>query len=153
MGQALTPDPSRNNIMTTPRNRYTAIGLCGRQSDEGNELDSFIKTYEINLKPVPTIEIQDTGIVAPTGYLQVISAFIVVENSEDGLSPTVSIGLASSDELFNSSDVSNPGVIEIESYSPIAGGGNFKYKLSGADFSTLKARVVITVVGYDLDED
>lgn len=126
--------------------RFDALGLCGRKSDDENVLDSYIKTYEIKLNP-ETTALQFTDIPSPTAYLQAISAFVISSDTGNG---ALTIGFGDGDGTLHCPSI-NAGVTAIPLLA-IESGGYFEYSFdqvtSGVDMVA-----VITVVGYDLDEN
>ena len=135
----------------TQKTRYKAVGFAGRESGTKNQKDSFVKTYEFDINAVLSGAEQDTGVAAPSGFIQSISAVIVVETAEvTGGTKTVDVGIVGQPAVFlNNSSVASTGPVGTPITAAIAGGANFSFTLGSADFVQLEARCVITVVGSE----
>lgn len=136
----------------TARTRQNAIGFSGRKEDTNNERDSFIKTFEFNIDAIASGSEQDTGIAAPAGAIQVISAYIEVETAEaTAAAKTVDVGIVGQGAVFlNDASVAATGPVGTPVTAVISGGANFSFTLAGADFVELVSRCVITVVATDV---
>ncbi len=136
----------------TARTRYSAIGLSGRKEDTNNEQETFIKTYEFDIDFVASGAEQDTGIAAPAGNIQAISAYIDVDVAEaTGTTKTVDVGIVGQPAVFlNDASVAATGPVGTVVGAAIAGGANFSFTLGSADFAELNSRCVITVVATDV---
>ena len=135
----------------TARTRYLALGLTGKQSSTDNEQDSFIKTFEFNINAIASGAEQDTGIAAPSGIIQVISAYIDVGTAEvTGTTKTVDVGIVGQPAVFlNDADVSATGPSGTPVTAAISGGANFSFTLASANFAELVSRCVVTVLATD----
>ncbi len=136
----------------TSRTRFNALGLSGRKETENNSQDSFIKTYEFDINAIASGAEQDTGIAAPAGNIQLISAYIDVTTAEaTAAAKTVDVGIIGQGAVFlNDADVSATGPVGTPVTAAIAGGANFSFTLAGADFAELASKCVITVLATDV---
>ena len=94
---------------------------------------------------------QDTGVSAPAGIIQVISAYIVVDTAEvTGTTKTVDVGIVGQPAVFlNDEFVSATGPVGAPITTVISGGANFSFTLASANFAELVSRCVITVMATD----
>jgi len=136
----------------TQRTRYSALGLQGRQATSENSLDTFIKVYEFPIDAVASGAEQDTGVAAPAGWFQVISAVIQVDTAEaTGTTKTVDVGTTSGSgaDILNDASVAATGPVGTPVTAAVAGGGNFSFTLGSADFAELDATCVVYVLAKD----
>ena len=135
----------------TARTRYSALGLSGSKDTENNSKDTFVKTFEFDINAIASGSEQDTGVAAPAGTIQVISAYIEVETAEvTGTTKTVDVGIVGQPAVFlNDADVSATGPSGTPVNAAISGGANFSFTLASADFAELVSRCVITVIATD----
>lgn len=135
----------------TAKTRYSALGLAGSKDSVNNSQDTFIKTFEFDVNAVASAAEQDTGIAAPAGTIQVISAYLEVDTAEaTAAAKTVSVGIVGQAAAFlGASDVSATGPVGTPVTAAIAGGANFSFTLAGADFVELVSRCVVTVLATD----
>ena len=134
--------------MSSP-SRFTKIGVQGRTGTSENTQDTFIQTFEFPVVAVASAAEQDTGVVAPTDFLQVISAVLKVTTAEaTAAAKTVDVGTTSGSGADILDDVSSAatGPVGTPITAAIAGGGNFSYTLAGADFVELDAVCVVTAL-------
>jgi YbbR domain-containing protein len=105
--------------------RFNKIGLQGRTGTERNTVDSYQQTVEFDIDAIASATEQDTGIPAPTGTIQVTSAWIEVETAEATAAvKTVDVGTT-------------------------AGSGNWSFTLADAGFADLASKCIITYVATD----
>lgn len=133
----------------TARTRYKALGLQGRQ--DGHQ-DTFLKTYQFPVVAVASAAEQDTGVAAPAGTIQVVSAYLRVTTAEaTAAAKTVEVGTTSGSgaDILNDASVAATGPVGTPITAAFAGGGNFSYTLAGADFAELDAVCVVTVLAAD----
>ena len=108
----------------TARTRFSALGLAGSKDTTKNSQDSFIKTYEFDINAIASASEQDTGVAAPAGNIQVISAFIVVATAEaSAAAKTVDVGIVGQPAVFlNDASVAATGPVGTPIAAAIAGG-------------------------------
>lgn len=131
--------------------RFNAIGLAGSVGTDNNSQDTFIRTYEFPINAVASAAEQDTGIAAPTGSIQCLSAYIEVETEElTAAAKTVDVGIVGQGAVFlNDASVAATGPVGTPIMAAIAGGANFSFTLAGADFAELASKAVITVLATE----
>ncbi len=132
--------------------RFTKVGLSGRTGVSTNTQDTYIRTYEIPVTAVASAAEQDTGIAAPTGFIQVISALLVVTTAEATAAvKTLDLGTTSGsgDDALDGVSVAALGPVGTPSTDAFVGGGNWSYTLADDDFEELEAVAVVTVLASD----
>lgn len=131
--------------------RFKKVGLSGRKDTEKNTQDTFIKTFEFDINFIASGAEQDTGIPAPAGIIQCISAYVDVTTAEaTGVTKTVDVGIVGQPAVFlNDADVSAIAPVGTPVTAAISGGANFSFTLGSADYAELASRCVITVLATD----
>lgn len=131
--------------------RFSAIGLAGANGTSVNKQDTFIKTFEFDIDAIASGSEQDTGVAAPAGIIQCISAYIDVATAEvTGTTKLVDVGIVGQPAVFlNDADVSATGPVGTPVTAAIAGGANFSFTLSAGNFAELVSRCVVTVLATD----
>lgn len=135
----------------TAKTRFSALGVAGGKDRPTNTKDTFIKTFEFDINAVASAAEQDTGIAAPAGTIQVISAYIEVEVAEfTAAATTIDVGIVGQAAvILNDADVAATGPVGTPVTAAYAGGANFSFTLAGADFVELVSRCVVTVLATD----
>lgn len=136
-----------------PGMRIASIGLSNRVGTDKNLNDAYIKTFEFPVVAVASAAEQDTGVEGPTESMQVIAAYLTVEDPEvTALTKTVDVGFgATSAGVLSATDVSAAGAVG----SPVTAAINstasntFKYTLALATFAELKATCTVVALCVD----
>lgn len=132
--------------------RFTKVGTSGRTGTSSNTLDSYTQTFEFPVVAVASAAEQDTGVAAPTGIIQVMSAFLKVTAAEATAAvKTVDVGTTAGTgaDALNDASVAATGPVGTPVTTAFVGGGNWSYTLAGADFAELDAVCVVTVKATD----
>lgn len=132
--------------------RFNKVGFQGRTGTARNSQDASIRTYEFPVTAVASAAEQDTGIAAPVGDVQVVSAYLKVVTAEaTAVTKTVDVGTTTGTgaNILNDESVAATGPVGTPITAAFAGGGNFSYTLAGADFAELDAIAVVTVMATD----
>jgi len=136
----------------TARTRYSAIGLAGKKESDNNSKDSFVKTFEFDINAIASGSEQDTGVAAPAGSIQLLSAYIEVATAEvTGTTKTVDVGIVGQPAVFlNDASVAATGPSGTPVQAAISGGANFSFTLASANFAELVSKCVVTVIATDV---
>jgi hypothetical protein len=137
--------------MASP-SRFDKVGLLGRTGVAANETDAYMEAVEFDVTAVASAAEQDTGIAAPTGTIQVTSAYLIVKTAEAAAAvKTLDVGTTagSGADALNDVSVAATGPVGTPVQAAFVGGGNWSYALAGADFTGVDARCIIHYVATD----
>ena len=136
--------------MSTP-SRFTKVGLQGRTGVSTNTQDTYLQTFEFPVVAVASGALQDTGIAAPSGNVQVVSAYLNVTTAEATAAvKTLTVGVVGSGAtVLGATSVASTGPVGTPVTAAFAGNANWSYTLVGADFAELDAVCVVTVLATD----
>lgn len=136
--------------MSTP-SRFTKVGLQGRTGVSTNTKDAYLQTFEFPVVAVASAALQDTGIAAPSGDVQVVSAYLKVNTAEaTSLTKTLTVGIVGAGaNILAATSVAATGPVGTPVTAAFAGGANFSYTLATATFAELDAVCVVTVLATD----
>jgi hypothetical protein len=137
--------------MASP-SRLKKLGLQDGLHPTKNTQDSYLQTFEFPVVAVATAAEQDSGVVAPTKSVQVVSAYLYVNTAEATAAvKTLTIGTTSGSgaDALGATSVAATGPVGTPVAAAFVGGGNWSYTLVDTDFIELDAVCVVTVLATD----
>jgi hypothetical protein len=142
------------------QSRLTSLGLEGgkdRKDSKSNSIntkDTYIKTFEFQIKLVAATTAQNTGIFAGSRVVQVISAYLDITAAEvTGTTKTINVGIgAAGNNVLNGTSVAATGAVGtplLPAITTTSSNNQFTYTLASNNFAELVATCVVTCICQD----